>query len=84
VAGGARRLEAGAALEEDEVRAVGPVGVGDLAGEDGDALAVGPGVIERDLELVLGHHQARRRGRDGHRTVLPRRWWMTSSRFLPS
>ena len=37
VAGGARRLAARPALQEDEQRAVAPVGVGDLAREDRDA-----------------------------------------------
>ena len=49
----ARRLGPRAALEEDEERPLAPVGIGHLAGEDDDALAVGAVVVERDLELVL-------------------------------
>jgi hypothetical protein len=35
-------------LEEDEVRPLATVGCGDLAREDGDLLAVGAGVVERE------------------------------------
>jgi hypothetical protein len=52
-----RRLEARAALEEDEERAVGAAGIGDLAREDGDRLAARPVVVERQRELVLGQHE---------------------------
>ena len=58
VAGRTRRLAAGPALQEDEHRAVASVGVGDLAREDGDPLAVRRRVVERDRELVLGQQQA--------------------------
>src|SRR5215212_2903357 len=53
-----RRLGAGAALEEDEERAVGAAGVGDLAREHGDRLAARPVVVERERELVLGQHES--------------------------
>jgi hypothetical protein len=64
VPGRAGRLEARAALEVHEERPVAPVGIGDLAREDRDALAVGAGVVERDGELVLDEDQAGRRDRD--------------------
>jgi hypothetical protein len=48
VAGRARRLGARAALKEDQERPLPPVGVGHLAGEDRDPLAVWVGMIERN------------------------------------
>jgi hypothetical protein len=54
---GPRGLEARAALQEQQQRAIAAVGIGDLAGEHGDALAVGPLVVERHGELVLGQHE---------------------------
>src|SRR4029079_1487035 len=53
----APRLGARATLEEDEERAVEAVGVGDLAREDGDRAPARVGVVERDLELVLGEDE---------------------------
>src|SRR5689334_24810451 len=53
-----RRLVPGAALEEDEERAVAPVRVGHLAGEDLDPRAVRLAVVERHLERVLGEDEA--------------------------
>ena len=55
-----RRPEAGAALEEDQP---GQICVllarrDDLAGEDGDLFAVGPAVVERDSEAMIGQDQA--------------------------
>ena len=55
----ARRLVAGAALEEHQVRAVGAVHRGHLACEHRDGGAVGLVVVERDGELVLGEAHAR-------------------------
>ena len=66
-----RRLEARAALEEDEERLVATVLGRDLAREDGDLLAVGARVVERDRELVLGEYQPMDRVRDGHRRFVP-------------
>jgi hypothetical protein len=65
----ARRLEPRAALEVDEERPVAPVGIGDLAREDRDALAVRAGVVERHVELVLDEDQARSRDGDGGHQV---------------
>ena len=52
-AGGPRRLEAGAALEEHQVRSVEAVRVRDLAGEDGDGPSVEARVVQRDRVLAL-------------------------------
>ena len=53
------------ALEEDEERPLAAVLRRDLAREDRDRLAVGPRVVERNRELVVGDHEpvdlARRR-----------------------
>ena len=57
---------AGPALQEEQQRPVEAVEVGDLAREDRDLLAVGPRVVERDRELVLGEHQPVDRARDRH------------------
>jgi hypothetical protein len=67
VGGRAWRLEAWAALQEHQERAVGPVGIGDLACEDGQPLAVGLAVVERDGELMLGEDEARSAVDGGHR-----------------
>ena len=55
-----------AALQVDQVGPVGAVERGDLAREDGDLLAVGPVVVERDGELVLGEDDARCAWHGGH------------------
>ena len=68
--GRARRLGARAALEEDQERPVEPVGIGDLAREDGDPLAVRAVVVERHRELVLGQHEAGGADGFGHRRRL--------------
>ena len=56
-AGRPGRLEAGPALQEQQERPVEPVGVGDLAGEDRDLRSARVGMVERDVERVLGQHQ---------------------------
>jgi hypothetical protein len=66
VARRALRLEPRAALQEDEERPVAAVGIGDLAGEHDDALAVGAVVVQRDLELVLDEDEAAGGDRVGH------------------
>src|SRR4051794_16682367 len=68
-----RRLRAGPALEEDEEGPVAAVGVGHLAREDGDLRAVGGGVVERYLELVLDEDEpaGADRRRPGHRRRRP-------------
>src|SRR4051794_3684260 len=68
-----RRLRAGPALEEDEEGPVAAVGVGHLAREDGDLRAVGGGVVERYLELVLDEDEpaGAARRRPGHRRRRP-------------
>ena len=43
-----------------------PARRGDLPGEDGDALAVGPDVIERQRVLAFGQDRARDVVRDRH------------------
>ena len=70
IARGARRLAARPALQEDEHRPVAPVGVGDLAREDGDPLAVRARVVQRDRELVLGQQQAAGGEGGGHAWIL--------------
>ena len=75
--GRARRLEPRPSLEEDQERPVEPVGVRHLAREDGDPLAVGPAVVERHRELVLGEHEAGGCGRfQASVAIIPvrRRW----------
>src|SRR6185312_12954422 len=57
VAGGPRRLVAGAALQVDEPRPLAPIRVGDLTREDGDRLVAAG--LQRHLELVLGDEEAR-------------------------
>ena len=77
VAGGARRLEAGTAGEEDQERPVPTIRIGDLPGEHGDPLAVGSGVIEWDLELVLDKDKAIGvdcAGHTGHAAQHLQRW----------
>jgi len=68
--GRARSLAARAALEEDEERPLATVGVGDLAREDGDPLAVRPGVVERDGELVLREDESGGAVRGADRRIL--------------
>ena len=46
-----------AALEEDQERLLAPLRLGDLAREDRDLLAVRIGVVERDGQLVIDHHE---------------------------
>ena len=67
MARGARRLVAGPALQVQQQRPVEALGICDLAREDGDPLAVGVGVVERDGELVLDETQSWWRDGDGHR-----------------
>ena len=56
---GPRRLAARPALQEQQVRLVEAVGLGDLAGEDRDGPRIGGGErVERHLELVLARGQA--------------------------
>ena len=69
----AGRFTAGTALEEDEpgqLVALMP-GSDDLAGEHRDLPAVESGVVERELELVLGEDEVRRAvSRDSHAAIL--------------
>ncbi len=65
-----RRLDAGTALQKDQKRPLGSVGVGDLAREDGDLLAVWPAVIEGNPKLVLGQDKSRRLMADDHTAIL--------------
>ena len=65
-AGRPRGLEAGTALEEQEIRPGRAVGIGDLPGEDGQPWPVGAGVVERDRVLTLGEEGARDPDRRGH------------------
>lgn len=61
-------LEARAALQVDEERPVRALRVGDLAREDGELLAAGRAVVDRDGELVVGQQQAGDAMGDGHET----------------
>jgi hypothetical protein len=54
----ARSSQAGDPVHQE--RPFTAVGVGHLAREDGDALAVRAVVVERDVELVLGEDEAGR------------------------
>ena len=72
---GPRRLEARTTLEEEEVRAVGPIRSCDFAGEDGDLRSVRLRVIEWDGMLPLGEdrprHAVGRGARRRHRLGVP-------------
>ena len=64
---GSRGLEPGAALEEDQERLVAAVGLGHLAREHRELVALGPRVVERHRELVLGQDQPGDAVGHGHR-----------------
>ena len=57
VAGRPRRLEARPALQVDQERLLAPLRLGDLAREDVICSPVRVGVVERDLQLVVGQHE---------------------------
>jgi hypothetical protein len=64
-------LEPRTALEEDEERFVGALGVGDLPGEDLDRAAVlRAEMIERHLESVLGEDEAGGADDGRHRAII--------------
>lgn len=60
-------------LEEDEVRAIDPVGRGHLPGEDGDRTARGVGVVERHCVFALGQDCSWDTVGDGHGSTIAAR-----------
>lgn len=65
-------LETWAASQEDQEGAVGAVGIGDLASEDGKSLARRLTVVEWNCELVLGQNQAGNAVDGGHPATVTR------------